>query len=179
MTVMFHTGVPDPLSNISLSLEGNFLRSSWDYVKIPTVNVTLYWSLSFFGLSQLSNMTTTLLNTNTYYYTLQGVRSCDPFKLCIRAENVIGNSSWSCVNNALPYLPQREGDIEYSLVQVNEVLSLNVTAVVRRSWSIFLTLRSILYCYKVPQECQSSMNTYCLSVISAKVGMSSCVRSDD
>ena len=33
--------------------------------------------------------------------------------------------------------------------------------------------------YKVPQECQSSMNNYCLSVISAKVGMSSCVRSDD
>ena len=141
----FNTGVPDPLSNISLSLEGNFLRSSWDYVRIPTVDVTLYWSLSFFGPSQLSNITTSLLNTNTYNYTLQGVRSCDPFRLCIRAENEVGNSSGSCANNTLPYLPQREGDIEYSLVQVNESLSLNVTAVVRKSWSILLTLRLVLY----------------------------------
>ena len=30
-------------------------------------------------------------------------------------------------------------------VQVSEVFSLNVTAVVRKSWSIFLTLRSMLY----------------------------------
>ena len=129
---MFNTGVPDPPSNILLSLlEGNSLRSSWDYVRIPTVDVTLYWSLSFFRPSQLSNIITTLLNINTYNNTLQGVRSCDPFRLCIRAENEVGNSSWSCINNMLPYLPQRE-DIEYSLVQVNEVFSLNVTVVVRQ-----------------------------------------------
>ena len=141
--------------------------------------VTLYWSLSFFRPSQLSNMTTTLHNTNTYNYTLQGVRSCDPFRLCIRAKTAVGNNSWSCVDNDLPYLHQREVDIEYSLDQVNEALSLNVTAVVRKSWSIFLTLKiNVILFYKVPQEYQSSMNTYCLSVISAKVGMSSCVRSD-
>ena len=129
---VLNTGVPDPPSNILLSLlEGNSLRSSWDYVRIPTVDVTLYWSLSFFRPSQLSNITTTLLNVNTYNNTLQGVRSCDPFRLCIRAENEVGNSSWSCINNMLPYLPQRE-DIEYSLVQVNEVFSLNVTVVVRQ-----------------------------------------------
>ena len=147
MTVMFNTGIPNPLSNISLSVEGNFFRSSWDYVRIPKVDLTLYWSLSFFRPSQLSNITITLLNTNTYNYTLQGVRSCDPFRLCIRAENEVGNSSWSCFNKALTYLPQREGDIEYSLVQVHEVFSLNVTAVVIKSWSIFLTLRSMLYCF--------------------------------
>ena len=127
---MFHTGAPYPPSNISLSLEVNSLRSSWDYVRIPTVDVTLYWSLSFFGPSQLSNMTTTFLNTNTFNYTLQGVRSCDPFKLCIRAENVVGNSSWSCFSDTLPYLPQSE-DIEHFLVQVNEAFSLNVTVLVR------------------------------------------------
>ena len=129
---VFNTGVPDPPSNILLSLlEGNSLRSSWDYVRIPTVDVTLCWSLSFFRPSKLFNITTTLLNTNTYNNTLQGVRSCDPFRLCIRAENEMGNSSWSCINNMLPYLPQRE-DIEYFLVQVNEVFSLNVTVVVRQ-----------------------------------------------
>ena len=61
-----NTDVPDPPVITSLSLEGNSLRSSWDYVRILTVDVTLYWSLSFFRPSQLSNMTTTLLNTNTY-----------------------------------------------------------------------------------------------------------------
>ena len=75
-------------------------------------------------------MTATLLNTNTYKYTLQGVRSCDPFRLCIRAENDVGSSSWSCNKNALPYLLQSE-DIEYFLVQVNENFSLNVTVMVR------------------------------------------------
>ena len=131
MTMMFNTCVPDPLSNISLSLQDNSLRSSWDYVKIPTVDVTLYWSLSFFRPCQLSNMTTTLLNTNTYNYTIQGVTSCDSFRLCIRAENDVGNSSWSCNNNALPYLPQSE-DIEHFLVQVNKTFSLSVIVMVRQ-----------------------------------------------
>ena len=129
--MMFNTGVPDPPSNISLSIEGNSLRTSWDYVRIPTVDVTLYWSLSFFRPSHLSNMTATLFYTNTYNYTLQGVRSCDPFRLCIRAENDVGNSSWSCNKNALPYLPQSE-DIEYFLVHVNITFSLNVTVMVRQ-----------------------------------------------
>ena len=144
VTVMFNTGVPDPLSNISLSLEGNSLRSSWDYVRIPTVDVTLYWSLSFFRPSQLSNITTTLLNTNTYNYSLQGVRSCDPFMLCIRAENDVGNSSLSYNNNALPYLPQSE-DIEHFLVQVDKTFSLNVTVMVRQSCCIVITSRVMLH----------------------------------
>ena len=129
MIVMFDTGVPDPPVITSLSLENNSLRSSWDYVRIPTVDVTLCWSLSFFRPSQLSNMTTTLLNTNTYNYTLQGVRSCDPFRLCVRAENVVGNSFWSCNESVLPYLPQSE-DIEFFQVQVNETFSLDVTVIV-------------------------------------------------
>ena len=95
-------------------------------MRIPTVDVTLYWSLSFFRPSQLSSKTTALLNTNTYNYTLQGVRSCDPFWLCIRAENVVGNSSWSCINNTLPFLPRME-EIEYVLVLVDEKFSLKVT----------------------------------------------------
>ena len=128
--MILKTGILDPPSNISLSLEGNSLRSAWDYVRIPTVDVTLYWSLSFFRPSQLSNITTTLLNTNTYNYTLQAVRSCDPFRLCIRAENEVGNSSLSCNNNTFPYSPQRE-DIDYSLVQVNEAFSFNVSVMVR------------------------------------------------
>ena len=99
-------------------------------MRIPTVDVTLYWSLSFFGPSQLSNITTTLFNTNTYNYSIQEARSCDPFELCVGVENVVGNSSLFCIDNTLPYLPQRE-DLDYSLVQVNEAFSLNVTVMVR------------------------------------------------
>ena len=93
---------------------------------------------------------------------------------------MVGNSSWSCSDNMLPYLPQRE-DIEYSLVQVNEAFSLNVTVMVRQSKSVYVTLRSRLY-LQVRQECQSLLNTYCLNVTStegSEVAMSPCVRSDD
>ena len=127
---IYFKGAPDPPAITSLSLEGDSLRSSWDYVRIPTVDVTLYWSLSFFGPSQLSNMTTKLINTSTYNYTLEGQRSCDPFRLCIRAENDVGNSSWSCNKSALPYIPQSE-DIKLFLVRFNEAFSLNVTVLVR------------------------------------------------
>ena len=136
--------VPDPPSITSLSLEDNSLRSSWDYVRIPTVNVTLYCSLSFFRPSQLSNMTTTLLNTNTYNYTFQGERSCDPFKLCIRAENVVGNSSWSCNNSVLPYFPQSE-DIDFFSAQVIETFFLNVTVMVRFEWYYHFYSRVMLH----------------------------------
>ena len=159
---MFNTGVPDPPSNISLSLEGNSFRSSWDYVRIPTVDVTLYWSLSFFRPSQLSNMTTTLLNTNTYTYILQGARSCDPFRLCIRAENDVGNSSWSCNKSALPYLPQSK-NIERSLVQVNETFSLNVTVMVRQSYCIVITSRVMLHFIVTGTSRMSIFNEYILS----------------
>ena len=99
-------------------------------MRVPTVNVTLYWSLSFFIPSQLSNMTNTLLNTNRYNYTLQGVRSCDPFILCIKAENEAGNSSPFCYRDALPFLPHGK-DIKYFLIRDNEAFSLNVTVMVR------------------------------------------------
>ena len=48
----------------------------------------------------------------------------------MRAENEVGNSSWFCFNDALPYIPQSE-DIEHFLVRVSETFSLNVTVLVR------------------------------------------------
>ena len=159
--VLLKTGVPDAPSNSSLSLVGNSLRSSWDYVRIPTVDVTLYWSLSFFRPSQLSNMTTTLLNTNTYNYTLQGVRSCDPFRLCIRSENVVGNSSCSGINNILPHLPQHK-DIEHSLFQVNKTFSLNVTVMVKQYFCIVITSRIMLYFIVTGTSRMSVFNEYLL-----------------
>ena len=43
---------------------------------------------------------------------------------------MVGNSSRSCNNSALPYLPQSE-DIEHVLARDNEAFSLNVTVLVR------------------------------------------------
>ena len=159
--VILKTGVPDPPSSISLSLEGNCLRSSWDCEKIPTVNVTSCWSLSFFGPSQLSNIITTLLTTNTYNYTLRGARSCDPFRLCIRAKNEVGNSSCSWINNTLPYLPQHEY-IEYSLFQVNNTFSLNVTVMVKTKLLHF-TSRVMLHFIVTGTSRMSIFHEYLLS----------------
>ena len=47
---------------------------------------------------------------------------------------------------------------------------------------MYIIVRFDIMFYKVPQECQSSMNTYCLSVTSAEgseVARSRCVRSSD
>ena len=48
----------------------------------------------------------------------------------MRAKNEVGNSSWSCFSDALPYLPQSK-DIEHLLVRFNEAFFLNVTVMVR------------------------------------------------
>ena len=176
------TGIPDPpvMIAVNASLDGKYFYTSWDYARIPTVDVTLYWSLSFFEPSQLSNMTTTLLNTNTHNYTLQGVRSCDHFRLCIRAENVVGNSSWSCFNDTLPYLPRTE-NVEYSIVSHNESIHLNVRIMVRQS-KFILNLPFMLAVSQIPQECHSSMNLYCLKVTSKQSNASPmyyCLVSED
>ena len=127
--------------------------------------MTLYLRLLFLGPSQLFNMTVILLNTNTYNYTLQGVRSCDPFRLCIRAENEVGNSSWSCISNTLPFLPQRE-DIEYSLDMINKTFTLQVTVQVRCYVIVCESfyINNIVASKLIPEDCQSSMNSYCLKV---------------
>ena len=130
MPVIKSAGIQIPPMIQTVRVINNLLYTSWNYVRIPTVDVTLHWSLSFFRPSQLSNMTTTLLNTNTYNNTLQGARSCDPFRLCIKAENVVGNSSWSCVNNTLPFLPSVE-NIHYALSRFNDYFTLTVTILVR------------------------------------------------
>ena len=67
-TIFNTTGVSDPPVITLVSLVDNSFRSSWYYVRIPTVDVTLYWNLSLFRPNQSSNMTNTLLNTNIQLY---------------------------------------------------------------------------------------------------------------
>ncbi len=100
--------------------------TSWDYRIIPTVSVHFTITLTFLSPSQLKDITEYVTDTDSYNFTLEGVRSCDPFTMCITATNIVGQSPPSCVNKTLPYIPSTN-DIEYSLFRVGDSYSLNLT----------------------------------------------------
>ncbi len=86
--------------------------TSWDYRIIPTVSVNFTITLTFLSSSQLKDITVYVTDTDSYNFTLEGVRSCDPFTMCITATNIVGQSPPSCVNN-LTYLLQMILSIHY------------------------------------------------------------------
>ncbi len=100
--------------------------TSWDYRVIPTVSVNFTITLTFLSPSQLKDITEYVIDTHSYNFTLEGVRSCDPFTMCITATNIVGQSPPSCVNKTLPYIPSTN-DIVYSLSRVDDSYSLNLT----------------------------------------------------
>ncbi len=100
--------------------------TSWDYRIIPTVSVHFTITLTFLSPSQLKDITEYVTDADSYNFTLEGVRSCDPFTMCITATNIVGQSQPSCVNKILPYIPSTN-DIEYSLFRVEDSYSLNLT----------------------------------------------------
>ncbi len=123
---MLLTGILNPLNDVNIFLSDHSLMTSWDYRIIPTVSVNFTITLTFLSPSQLKNITEYVTDTNSYNFTLEGVRSCDPFTMCITATNIVGQSQPSCVNKTLPYIPSTN-DIEYSLVRVGDSYSLNIT----------------------------------------------------
>ncbi len=100
--------------------------TSWDYRIIPTVSVHFTITLTFLSPSQLKDITEYVTDTDSYNFTLEGVRSCDPFTMCITATNTVGQSPASCVNKNLPYIPSTN-DIEYSLLKEGDSYLLNLT----------------------------------------------------
>ena len=66
----------------------------------------------------MKDITEYVTDTDSYNFTLEGVRSCDPFTMCITATNIVGQSLPSCANKTLPYIPSTINDIEYSLFRV-------------------------------------------------------------
>ncbi len=117
------SGIPAPPTLPSVFIEDNFLMTSWDYRIIPTVSVNFTITLTFLSPSQLKNITEYVTDTDSYNFTLEGVRSCDPFTMCITATNIVGESPLSCENKTLPYIPSTN-DIEYSLFRVGDSYSL-------------------------------------------------------
>ncbi len=120
------SGIPAPPTLPSVFIEDNFLMTSWDYRIIPTISVNFTITLTFLSPSQLKDITEYVTDTDSYNFTLEGVRSCDPFTMCITATNIVGQSPPSCVKKTLPYIPSTN-DIEYSLVRVGYFFSLNLT----------------------------------------------------
>ncbi len=118
--------VPDPPSELSISLNGHSLMTSWEYIIIPTVSLMFTITLTFLSPSQLKDITEYVTDTDSYNFTLEGVRSCDPFTMCITATNTVGQSPPSCVNKTLPYILSTN-DIEYSLFRAGDSFTLNVT----------------------------------------------------
>ncbi len=106
--------------------------TSWDYKIISTVSVNFTITLTFLSPSQLKDITEYVTDTDSYIiFTLEGVRSCDPFTMCITATNIVGQSPPSCINKALPNIPS-SNDVEYSLFRVRDSYSLNLTIQVLR-----------------------------------------------
>ncbi len=126
MNFYIMSGIPAPPTLPSVFTEDNFLMTSWDYRIIPTVSVYFTITLTFLSPSQLKDITEYVTDTDSYNFTLEGVRSCDPFTMCITATNIVGESPPSCVNKTLPYIPSTN-DIEYSLFRVGDSYSLNLT----------------------------------------------------
>ncbi len=119
-------GKPHHPSKLSLFLKSSSLITSWNYRIIPTVSVNFTITLTFLSPSQLKDITEYVTDTDSYNFTLEGVRSCDPFTMCITATNIVGQSQPSCVNKTLPYIPSTN-EIEYSLLKVGDSYSLNLT----------------------------------------------------
>ncbi len=123
---IFLIDIPVPPSELSLLLNNHTLMTSWDYRIIPTVSVNFAITLTFWCPSQLNNITMYVTDTDSFNFTLEGVRSCDPFTMCITATNIVGQSPLSCVNKTLPYVPSRN-NMEYTLFRVGDSYSLNLT----------------------------------------------------
>ncbi len=124
--LLFLTGIPDFPSELDILVNEYSLMTSWDYRIIPAVSVNFTITLTFLSPSQLKDITEYVTDTDSYNFTLERVRSCDPFTMCITATNIVGQSPPSCVNMTLPYVPSTN-DIEYSLIRVGDSYSLNLT----------------------------------------------------
>ena len=123
--------IPDPPAQLKVSVNDDSLTTSWNYTMIPTVVVMFTITFTFLSPSQLNNISVYVTDTNAHTFTLEGVRSCDPFTMCIIATNTVGQSDPSCVNNTLPYIPSTN-NIRYSLFREGNSYSLNLTIQVHR-----------------------------------------------
>ena len=119
---------------MTVQLENDSLLASWTYRIIETVSVSVNLSLHYSEPSKLINQTAGATNIQSYNFSLEGVRSCDNFKLCVGASNVVGHGDDSCIEGSLPYIPPVDM-ITYSLPRATTAITnftLTVTVMVRQ-----------------------------------------------
>ena len=90
-------------------------------------------SLHYSEPSNLINQTAGATDIQSYNFSLKGVRSCDHFKLCIGASNIVGQGDDSCVEGSLPYIPPVNMITKsLSRATANTNFTLTVTIMVRQ-----------------------------------------------
>ena len=99
---------------MAVQLENDSLLASWTYHIIESVSVSFNLSLHYSEPSKLINQTVGATDIQSYNFSLEGVRSCDYFKLCVGASNVVGQGDGSYKEGSLPYIPPVDM-ITYSL----------------------------------------------------------------
>ena len=114
-------------------MDSDSLLASWTYNIIETVSVSFNLSLQFSEPSILVNQIAGAADIKSYNFSLEGVRSCDHFELCVGASNIVGQGDDSCVEGSLPYIPPIDM-ISYSLsrAKANTNFTLTVTVMVRQ-----------------------------------------------
>ena len=128
---------------MTVQIDIDSLIASWTYHIIESVSVSFNLSLHYSEPSKLINQTAGATDIQSYIFILEGVRSCDYFKLCVGASNIVGQGDDSCVEGSLPIIPSVDM-ITYSLSRAtaNRNFTLTVTIMVRQgvvTKVIFLT----------------------------------------
>ena len=105
-------------------------------------------SLHYSEPSKLINQTVGVTDIKFYNFSLEGVRSCDYFKVCVGASNIVGQGDDSCVEGSLPYIPPVDM-ITYSLSRttVNTNFTLTVTIMVRQVFVKVFFVTNLKYSY--------------------------------
>ena len=86
-------------------MDSDSLLVSWIYHIIESVSVSFNLSLHYSEPSKLIHQTAEITDIQSYNFSLEGMRSCDNFKLCVGASNIVGHGDDSCIEESLPYIP--------------------------------------------------------------------------
>ena len=134
---------------MTVQVDSDTLIASWTYYFIESVSVSFNLSLHYSEPSKLINQTAGITDIQSYNFSLEGVGSCDYFKLCIGASNIVGCGDDLCKEGSLPYIPP-VNMITYSLsiATANTNFTLTVTVMVRQVvFTIVCFVTNVKYSY--------------------------------
>ena len=113
-------------------MDSDSLVASWTYHIIKSVIVSFNLSLHYSEPSKLINQTAGVTDMQSHNFNLEGVKSCDYFKLCVGASNIVGQGDNSCKEGSLPFIPSANMITTLSRATDNTNFTLTVTVMVRQ-----------------------------------------------